>query len=349
MAQKKAKTNNPGANKESSESRFNSGFFEEIEEPEELNPETVYPPVDDDSLLKLSVVKSNEFIRRSQFDLNLFESRIINFIIANVDKKATHFNYMVFPINQFCKACGIVNTNPSYIKNVIKTLSDKSVTVVQKEYETTKDGAKILKESIVPIRWLDDYEIDLTNKKIKVRLHKRLKPFLLDMKKNFTKAELYYYLSFKCKYTSAVYDLLRSYANISVKSGKPYSLKISVEDFRARLNIKDRLDRFCDLTRRVIDPVVEEINDETDLAVSWERIKEGREIVGLEFIISPKDQDDIIRIYEKARLRMSDGAEDDFDDEEPLTGTASLPYIVDIDTGKIVTIELDDGQQSFDI
>lgn len=65
---------------------------------------------------------------------------------------------------------------------------------------------------------------------------------------------------------------------------------VHLEDLRFSLNCVATHKRTADLRRYVIDPAVKEVNQKSDLKVSYTTIKLGRTITGLEFTIKENDQ-----------------------------------------------------------
>lgn len=229
--------------------------------------------------------KSEPVVRKSQYALTVMEAKIVNFILANIDPRAQDCTTIRFAIRDFCAACGLSSANPKYIRETIKKLADKSMAVKQKQF--TADD-RLEKESYVPVRWIEDWEIDLTGQQVIIRLHDRLKPYFLELRKNYTSAELYGYLNFHCKYSFPLYDLVKSYANIEYETNKPFVLKLLLTQFRELLDLKDKLPRFWDIQERVLNPALEDINRYTDLNVSVQGVYRKKAIVGLEFTIRYK-------------------------------------------------------------
>jgi len=57
---------------------------------------------------------------------------------------------------------------------------------------------------------------------------------------------------------------------------------------KERLELQDQYSRFFDLKKRIIDPAIIEINNSTNLVISWDTVKRGRVITGLTFSIKEK-------------------------------------------------------------
>ncbi|MCL2593380.1 MAG: replication initiation protein, partial [Defluviitaleaceae bacterium] len=81
-------------------------------------------------LRNYKVVKANDLIQKSRFQLSLQEQKIILYIISKIKPTDEDFIIQNFSIIEFCKVCGIDSDNGKNYKNIkeaIKTLADKSL------------------------------------------------------------------------------------------------------------------------------------------------------------------------------------------------------------------------------
>jgi plasmid replication initiation protein len=65
---------------------------------------------------------------------------------------------------------------------------------------------------------------------------------------------------------------------------------ISVADFKTRLGLDVKYDRFSNLKARVIEPAVRDLSAKTSLDVTWLGIKKGKAVDRLEFRFAEKQQ-----------------------------------------------------------
>lgn len=258
--------------------------------------------IDKEGILQAPIKKANDIIRQSQFSLSLVESRIVGYMLANTDQSLKKFSYIQFRTKDFCNACGISKSNPQYVKNVIKRLYNKSIVVRMKRVDANQN---VLSDSYVPIKILDDFEVEGKDGYVALKFHDRLAPYFLALQKNFTMYYFGYSVFFKSKYSMPLYELLRSYANLTNVAngthGKPFRYRISMDNFRELMGLQAKLQYFADLKRRVLDICVEEINQYTDVNVSMECEKYGRAVQFLVFSITLKTNDERMIIIEKAK------------------------------------------------
>lgn len=237
------------------------------------------------------VVKANDLIQKSRFNMTLQQQKMLLFLISQVDAYDEDFKVYEFSIQEFCRVCGIdISSGKNYqdVKQCIKDIADKSVWVtVDNDVETL-------------LRWIEKPYINNKSGVIRVRLDQDMKPFLLQLKSNFTKYELIYTLYFKSKYSIRLYELAKS---IHYKELEEYRRVFSVDELRLLLG-GETYTEYRDFKRRVLDVAVNEINEYSDKILAYEPIKKGKSVVAIEFIINSKTIYDRLQIRSKIEKEM---------------------------------------------
>ena len=210
------------------------------------------------------VVKSNDLIQKSRFDLSLQEQKIILYLISQITPYDEEFKLYEFSITDFCKICGIDHTsggNYADLKNAIKEISDKSIWIsIDHDQETL-------------LRWIE-------------------KPYLLQLKKNFTTYELIFTLRFRSKYSIRLYELISSIHYHTLES---YTRKYTIDELRQLMGATTYKTWQTFKTRALI-PAVNEINQFSNKNLEYKVIKQGRSIIGLELQISDKGTMEAVRL-----------------------------------------------------
>lgn len=222
------------------------------------------------------VVKGNELIQKSRFELSLTEQKTIAFICSMI-KKANSIPYQLdyeFNIRDYCKVCGIDYDNgKNYvtIKATLKSLRDRSM------WLTLENGSETL------VGWLSKVTTNKQSGIVHIRLDEDLAPYLFDLGQKFTQYQLYNILAMKSAFSVRMYELLKSYAYQKNKTFDLDELKrlLEVE------NVKSYV-RFPDFRRKVLEKAQEEINELTDLNISYEPITKGRKVIKIKFRIELK-------------------------------------------------------------
>lgn len=230
------------------------------------------------------VVKSNELVQHNRFELSLTEQKTVAFVCSMIKPieakdRAKGVPYQLeydFNIRDYCKVCGIDydnGNNYANIKATLKKLSDRSMWVT---FEENPDEE-------VLCRWLSKVR---TNKKsgiAHIKLDEDLVPYLFDLGQKFTEYQLYNILAMKSAFSVRFYELMKSYAFQKSKTFDIDELKrlLMVDDVKSYKN-------FNLFKTYVLEVAEREINELTDITISFEPITHGRKVVKVRFTIKEK-------------------------------------------------------------
>jgi hypothetical protein len=107
-----------------------------------------------------------------------------------------------------------------------------------------------------------------------------LRPYLLELTSNFTKAQLSQLLKIKRPTSHRIYWLLREYVAFGKRT-------VGVDELRHILGFTDEyVDRFDHFKARVLEPAQKELS-QTDLPFTYELLKEGRVVDSIRFLFAP--------------------------------------------------------------
>lgn len=247
-----------------------------------------------------SVVRqSNSFIlnkRFKKFKLSLQQQKIMFFLTSRIQPYDEDFKEYTFKTVDFCRVCGLDSVGGhSYetIKDSIQALADKSVWV--KKNDDEKDDTEIL------LRFIEKAEVSKDNGTIKVVISDDMKPYLLQLRKNYTSFELLYTLRFKRKASPRLYEILKSRHYDKLK---PYLYEITVEQLRELLDADDKgtYKEYRYFNKMVIKPAVKEINEQTDITVTYAPKRNGKNIESLIFTIETKPPIERLRIGDEVDI-----------------------------------------------
>lgn len=233
-----------------------------------------------------TVRKANSLIQKSRFDLSMQQQKILLYLIAQISPNDEDFKLYEFKLADFCRTCGIYTEsgkNYQAVKEAIKGIRDKSIWV------TMPNGVESL------LSWVEKARIDSGSGTIQIKLDSDMKPFLLQLKQNFTQYELIFTLHFKSKYTIRLYELIKS---IHYHETEEYTREYNVHELKQLLDA-ETYKQYRDFKRRAILPALKEINESSDKVVTMEELKEGRSIKAISFTIKSKPTLEVIRIRDQ--------------------------------------------------
>lgn len=214
-----------------------------------------------------NVVKSNTLIQKSRYDLSLQEQKILLRLIQMIEPSDKEFKEYKFSLKDFCDFCGIQISGKNY-DDIKKTL----LSLAEKKWWLTKDNG-----DIVTVGWVSKAIISPKRGIITVRLDEDLKPYLIQLQDYFTQYSLYYTIAMKSKYSIRLYELLKSYQNLKEKT-------FNIENIKKQL-MAETYTRWADFKRKVIDIAIKEINLLSDIFVTYDLQKEGRQYTYINFKI----------------------------------------------------------------
>ena len=101
----------------------------------------------------------------------------------------------------------------------------------------------------------------------RIRMDKALEPFFLELKKNFAQFSIHPLLALgRSCYSHHLYQYLRT----KIHSGNLKAwCRISIEDLKGLLGCIDEYNAWQDFKKRVLNPAIKEISEETDLLISY--------------------------------------------------------------------------------
>lgn len=225
-----------------------------------------------------SVVKANELIQKSRFQLSLPEQKTVAYICSLIQPGKREDTYQLeynFNIRDYAKICGIdydSGRNYAEIKKTLKHLSDRSMWVDFGNEE-------------VLCRWLSKVRIKKKSGIVSICIDADLAPYLFNLGKNFTEYQLFHVLNMKSAFSFRLYEILKSYLY------KDYFEKtFHIDELKLLLAVEKvpSYDRFPDFRRKVIDKAVSEINDQSDLRVTYDTTTKGRKVTHITFRITRK-------------------------------------------------------------
>lgn len=218
------------------------------------------------------VFKANEIIRKARYDLNIVELKTLAYIFSKIKPTDTELQEYVFTVKEYCQICGIDYTsgkNYEMIKKSIKQLRDKSFWLLR------EDGSEVL------IGWLSKARINKGSGKIIVKLDEDMHKFVIGLFDNYTQYELLSTLPMTSKYSFRIYELLKSYAFTKAHTFDIDELKRTIA--------AEKYVNFKDFRKYVLEIAVKEINQYTDIEVSWEPITKGRKVIQVKFFMDQRD------------------------------------------------------------
>ena len=199
------------------------------------------------------VAKSNELIQQSRYSMTVQQNKIMLYLISKIKPMDIGDEVYSVSVRDFCKVCNIdYNSGKNYedAKKAIKAIADKSVWVRQ------ADGSEVL------LRWLNRVKLNRETNGFEITFHEDMLPYLYDLQSRYTRYCFDNVLTMKSKYGIRLYELLKSYQFSNNE------ISFTVEELKKRLDAEG-YKRYPDFRRFVLEKAIEDINECSDIAVSY--------------------------------------------------------------------------------
>lgn len=220
--------------------------------------------------LSYPVRKSNDMIQKSRYSLTLREQRLLLYAISKIKEDDDGTKRYKISIREAARICGQTDKiGKLLIDNVFEsfaTLRDKGFTIF------TDRGTK------VHCAFIEHPEQDKEGN-IEYNFDKYIVPYLFRVKKQFTQYDLGTVVKMRSTYGIRLYELLKSFQYLGGK-------RILLPELRERLGAEEKsYDKYSLLKKYVLEPALNDIKN-TDLRVDYVEMREGKKVVGINFIIS---------------------------------------------------------------
>lgn len=232
---------------------------------------------------EIVIKKSNELIQ-ARYKLTLEEQRLVLLLSSTIHPNDEDFKDYEIRVSDFVQMFGLEKR-----KAIYKSVEDAANELAGKKINLSKDGKKIYAS------WLSYVEYVEGSGTVKLRFDKSLKPYLLQLKANFTQYNLDCVINFKSSYSIRLYELLKMEVWKAEKANKTnFEKTFEIEEYRKHLGIeKKSYPIFANFRIRVIEPTVQEITEQTDLKiVETLYMKTGRKITGITFVVKIRQADE---------------------------------------------------------
>ena len=225
----------------------------------------------------LTVCKANKVIEAG-YKLSLNEQRLVLACISQVNSVEELFKTDRFELTakEFSRLYGI-EEDKAYqsLKEIAEQLFERYVII-----DNPDPDEPTLKYT--KTRWISSIDYIPEKGKIAVYFALRMLPYLGQLKGKFTRYKLEHIGKMTSIYAIRLYELLVQWQTVGKR-------EVEIDWLKKQFEIEEVYDRMFDFKKRVLDPAVKDINDHSNLQVSWTQRKSGRRVTHLTFYFSEKE------------------------------------------------------------
>jgi plasmid replication initiation protein len=229
-------------------------------------------------------VQSNHLIEaRNKQPLTFLEKLIFAKMCTMIDPQDTDFIDYTIYIRDIIDILGITDGGGAYqnIVEAAKKLKSRDITIIVKDKESGRE--EILDTNLVIGVKRAKTTKDDRDLYVKLSFHPDLKPYLLQLKSNFTLLDIRNFVRLHSGSTMRIYELLKQYENTNSKQRE-----ISLDTLKRMLGVTDKYPKYGNFKQKILEEAQKRINESTDITFTYDEIKNGRKVDAIRFKITKK-------------------------------------------------------------
>jgi plasmid replication initiation protein len=223
------------------------------------------------------VVKSNQLVEAS-YRLDLVEQRIIlaSIVAARESQQGLGDGFVTIEAKRFVEMFGMEEGSVyGQLKAALDTLFNRFIVVRDIHPESGHDR-------VSKVRWISTASYIDGAGAIQVRFAQDMVSYITRLEKDFTTYRLEKIGRMSSAHAVRLYELLIQYLSAQKR-------EVEIKWLKEILQLTDEYKRMSDFKKRVIDVAVSQINDYSDIKVSYTQKKTGRLITHFVFDINSKE------------------------------------------------------------
>lgn len=225
------------------------------------------------------VVKDNALINAS-YNLEVTEQRLMLLAIINARETGdgiTADSKLQIHASDYMRHFDVdKKTAYEALKNAVDNLFNR-----QFSFREVRKGT----DFIVKSRWVSRIAYATNEAILEITFAPDVVPLILRLEEHFTSYQLKQVTQLTSKYAIRLYEMLIAWREV----GK--TPQIELLEFRHKIGVEDtEYKDMHNFKKRVLEPSIKQINEHTDITVTYEQHKKGRLISGFSFKIKQKQQ-----------------------------------------------------------
>lgn len=223
------------------------------------------------------VAKSNRLIETS-YRLTMVEQQLVLFAICQARDQQVGLSkgsLVSIDAKAFAEQFGL---NPA---RVYEQMKDAVGALWNRHIEIHDTHPKSGKPRVIKTRWVSEIAYIDGAGIVEFAFADRVVPYITRLELEFTTYRLTCIAKMTSIHAVRIYELLLQYAGIGQR-------KFDLSELKEILGISNEYRVIKDLKKRVLDVAVQQINDHSDLKISYSNMKTGRAVTGIIFSIRRK-------------------------------------------------------------
>lgn len=225
---------------------------------------------------------SNTFIEAKCDRMTKDEQNFLYLCISQINADDKDFSMMQIHLKDI-QELALVKKNYKQVRSFIDSLGSKGVGL--------RDGKRYMRRSFFHrLNYVEGTGY------IEAQLHEDLHDLCLELKRNFTQASLQACISFRSKYSSPLYLLLKSVYDKQKKYQDYIFVDYSIDYLMGHFQLPKSYKLYNRMKEKFLEVAERDINDNSDFTISFKPIKKGRNLEGIRFTVHKKEQTESIAL-----------------------------------------------------
>ena len=227
------------------------------------------------SVTVLPLVVQHNALVNARFNMSALEMRFFLALLSRIGRDDDSFAVCEVPVREICSSSAS-NAIYNEVREMVRSIGTRALFIEA----LSSDGKRVKDPDVLTLPLMGRAYYRRKTGMVEASFNENIRPYLLELRDNFTKAQLSQLLKLKSPVSHRIYWLLREYAAFGKRV-------IGLAELRNVLGLtteyQNRFDHFRD---RVLDRAQMELA-QTDLPFTYEVIKQGRVITEIRFLFAP--------------------------------------------------------------
>ena len=274
-----------------------------------------------------SVVWQHNGITNTRYKLTARQQKLLLYAIAMIEPNAAEFGKIRVSVEDYSALTGLETDN------LYRDLRETAIAIREAPLVVDHVEPGMKKPMRRHSAWFEYVDEADGSGFVTIKLTSWLKPYLLQVRREFFQFQLGFALDLKSEYSIRLYQYLKrwEFAKRRTITVEQLRLEIGATEIDRKSNIvRINLEQYKHLKSRAINPAVEEINRETDLSVSYTetRFPRSKAVQSLTFTIN-KNLENLeklrpVTLPDQAQLEFPAGQTDPALDSAAITALAEI-------------------------
>ena len=227
------------------------------------------------SVIALPLVVQHNALVNARFNMSALEMRFFLSLLSRIGRDDDSFAVCEVPVREICSSSA---SNAIYheVREMVRSIGTRALFIEG----LSPDGKRMKDPDVLTLPLMGRAHYRRKTGMVEASFNENIRPYLLELRDNFTKAQLSQLLKLKSPVSHRIYWLLREYAAFGKRI-------IGLAELRNVLGLTTEYqNRFDHFRERVLDRAQAELA-QTDLPFTYEVIKQGRTITEIRFLFEP--------------------------------------------------------------